>query len=143
MDVVSFETAKKLKEVGFPQPEPAVGQAWWIEIGTDGTVPPALIQIIPNQIELARLAEIHFDGISILDSFRSFYGGGSDGYYFAPTATDILKEASNNMMIGYSPFGGFEVYTNHRCLVNGIPDAQHANPAEACAAAWLELKKGN
>lgn len=35
MDIVSFETAKKLKEAGFPQPSPEFGQMWYALHGFD------------------------------------------------------------------------------------------------------------
>lgn len=32
---VTFETAKRLAEAGFPQPAPERGQTWWSEVGAE------------------------------------------------------------------------------------------------------------
>ena len=34
MNTVSFETAKRLKEAGFPQPDPEFGQFWYHNAGS-------------------------------------------------------------------------------------------------------------
>lgn len=136
----TFETSKRLKETGFPQPEPEAGQWWWIEIGTDGTVPPALVQIIPDQIEKVRRVEIHTEGVSILSSFKSFYGHNPNGYYFAPDATEIIRQCQSAP--GKYPIlmQGPECWECYPCLEDCTrfePVGQSLNPHEAASGLWF------
>jgi len=109
MQVVSFETAKRLKEAGFPQPEKLThGQFYYSEHG-------------------------HL--------FRYTHGPQYENTFFAPSATDILKELGRRFILGYEKNGWWCEKTQH---VYEVADGMqvtasynHENPAEACAAAWL------
>ena len=81
MQHVTFDTAKRLKEAGFPQMEPEFGQVWY-----DTNEMPCLI----------------FEGDSMKNVWtacpgrdygqRVHVGTLKRNYTFAPTATDILRE---------------------------------------------------
>jgi len=116
MNVVNFETAKRLKEAGFPQPQ--------VFNATQRSY-------IDNGKGICYVAD---DGEEI-----------GDNEYFAPSATDILKELGPTFLlsVGYV----LKVNQNERpfiCVetVENISDCKrgfsHENPAEACAAAWLD-----
>jgi hypothetical protein len=118
MDVVSFETAKKLKEAGFPQPEPAFGQVWYKSAGS------------PIIVTSGWEAGFAFVGprsamtqTTYMKRFQEQNG------VFAPTATDILRHIHLNELIYYDDELGF-------ALGGGIGDFDH-NPAEVCAEAYI------
>ena len=114
MSIMTFDTARRLKEAGFPQPQPAFGQIWYDKGGRHLSM-----HDIKEPDELAR----HFR---------------EKGFAFAPTATDILFALGSDVYLTRSYRGGFDVYLTFRNLEDGCPDATHENAAEACAAAWLE-----
>jgi hypothetical protein len=129
MDVVSFETAKKLKEAGFPQPEPAFGQVWYESAGSPIIVTSGWEAGFAFVGPRSAMAQTTY-----MKRFQEQNG------VFAPTATDILKaiqsEYSTPCLIFDFKDGQWEVgdfshsewytMTSHK-----------TNPAEACAAAWL------
>lgn len=121
-NTVSFETAKRLKEAGFPQPVPEFGQFWYA----------------PNGVICVMWGNGVFDGEA-----RVMIANGNTIYIktydivFAPTATDILKEI---------PFVSlsFEVYeTRFEFRVwEGLKlIAKHENPHDAAALAWLSIQE--
>lgn len=89
-NIVTFETAKKLKEAGFPQPEPERGQVWYNEDKDLG--------VLGNCIS----ATFDFTWCSVGDN----YDGHDDHYenadsilkeyVFAPAATDILRHINKS-----------------------------------------------
>ena len=100
LDLVSFETATTLKEAGFPQPQ-------YIEFGFgyDETGSRFTIQ------------ECRFPPLGV------------DGMYFAPTATDILRELPGaNLRWNGSTFF---------CKYRG--ETENQNPADALAQMWLRI----
>ncbi len=87
-NVVTLETAKRLKQAGFPQPEPKVGQFWY-----DGMF--QRLSIVSNRtggerqpILLAPISAVdwshYFEAVVMLPDDKN------DWPIFAPTATDIL-----------------------------------------------------
>lgn len=119
MNFVSYETAVRLKEAGFPQPEPRFFQAWYNPAGDS-------VHKIPFIIEPAFRRMI--DEYSI----------------FAPTAEDILRELPDFAMYYGEYFdsweSGFFVFDTLRRRPDQYP-THHENPAEACALAWIEFHK--
>jgi len=111
MSVVTFETAKRLKEARFPQPEVFyAAQRSYIENGKN-------ICYVADDGEGIRENEI-----------------------FAPSATDILKELPGHTL-DYSEIEWLCRHwirtEDHRSVVDyGF---HNSNPAEACAAAWLSI----
>ncbi len=116
LDIVSFETAKQLKEAGFPQPSARFGQFWYDETSE-------------------ALNCIGFEDFSIW--FEDLV---LEGYIFAPTATDILRLLPgvylcvNDKSIWRAEWAGVSCYDNDPPLAKGEA------PAEVAAAAWLLLK---
>lgn len=110
MTHVTFETAKRLKEAGFPRPNPVYGQAWFSKYGfVDITAP----------IQISRKRKL-------CTSVR-------DGSIFAPTATDILAH-----LPGWALYYHEGVWCC--ALVEDefvIAEFRSDNPAEAAAEAFL------
>jgi hypothetical protein len=126
--LLSYETAKRLKEAGFPQPVPEVGQVWYNAIGY-----PFII--------VRNMGGV-FVCCSLRDGNLSNEIKGSDilsACSFVPTPTDILRE------LGFEFQGYFAAIVNEFvCLQDGAPGVkswQHENPAEACAMAWLYINE--
>ena len=128
-DIVTLETAVRLKEAGFPQPQPGAGQ-WWHNPDF-GLFVVGIKWFADN-----REYRIFYPrtGKTVLKSEAMFLKCA-----FAPTATDILRELRDGSNIGimgkrflcYSP--DFEHGIDHP----GTPI--NDNPAEAVAEAWLKL----
>ena len=124
MDIYSFETAKKLKAVGYPEPDFGCWQVWYNEfsIGT----------FLGRKVE--KNGKMHFHCYSLgsgrTDEMILFHG---EGCVFAPTAADIMKEMKGvflSPIIG-DCWGVFKIGTS--IMVGFHPE----NPAEACAEAYL------
>ena len=130
-DITTFETAVRLKEAGFPQPQPGAGQ-WWHNPDF-GLFVVGIKWFADN-----REYRIFYPGTgkTVLKSEAMFLKCA-----FAPTATDILRELRDGSNIGimgkrflcYSP--DFEHGIDHP----GTPI--NDNPAEAVAEAWLKLNE--
>lgn len=125
MNHVTLETAKALKKGGFPQPEPEVGQFWYSGSGvvnvcryiwrsTRGffSTPPRFVGLGYSDPLLGTL--------SISESF------------FAPTATDILRQLGGNYELSFLD-GYFFLAKDRGAATKGD------NPAELLAAEWLKL----
>lgn len=129
-DRVTHETSLRLEAAGFPQPEIAFGQAWYDEL---------------RQID-GMITNVN-PGVSAFFNFTSggyaviYWSEFSGRFSFAPTATDILKELSIVVFSHWFEFveGKFQI----RIFFQGGGERQyfHSNPAEACAAAWLEINE--
>lgn len=118
-NVTTHETSLRLKAAGFPQPEPEAGQFWYDDSGV-----------------LVCIGFSYDPGGSIARFKQTFA--------FAPTAADILRELGWDYGLQYDESGGVFVCSD-RPISDGFfpPDKEikHTSPAEACAAAWLELKE--
>lgn len=142
-NIVSFETAKALKDAGFPQPEPEAGQFWYSAFNGSNW-----LSIVAH--ERGKPDVLFFCPLYVLD-WRHFFGatgvilGEDKTPGFAPTATDILEQLGEYFSIG-SWKGKFVINQHPELLPEpiGAPARYHGthdNPAEAAAAAWLALKK--
>lgn len=128
-NIVIFETAKRLKEAGFPQPEFEFGQFWYA----------------PN----GNLCVMSGDGIYSGEA-RVMLKNGNTMFIktydivFAPTATDILEH-----LPGYA----LKIQKSVWCVFNpeyiyavkSTDDVQmyfqHKNPAEAAAESWIKINR--
>ena len=99
-------TARRLKELGFYQPEAAFGQVWY-----DAEDNPFLVGNLDSPMWLA------------------------DAYTYAPTASDILRELGEDWTMIVAG-GGFQIYKHFQDPQYIFPIAANDNPAEACAEAW-------
>lgn len=122
-NVVTPETARKLKEKGFPQPEnPTPGEVWYID-NAPYVVRGNPQQFKPNSWIFSGLLERVQAGMDCLPEA-----------VFAPTATDILSDLGNDYHIGM--LDGVFVSGLHQF---GQSDMQfNDNPSEAAALVWLE-----
>jgi hypothetical protein len=113
----THETAKGLKDAGFPQPEKTYGTFWYdtsdflvlLSTGATGTPPGQILVMSPG------------DGVTFLTVQSEM-----TGWFFAPTVTDILAhlpgwalEFTENEWICYYRETGVDDFVGHR------------NPAEA------------
>ena len=113
--------ARRLKELGFPQPVPAPGQVWY-------SANEMLFFLVAKADGQLFFCTVHGAAFGAADNLQKCA--------YAPTAPDILRELGQDYRISYFPFrGGWvceaafpEVYANE------------TNPAEACAEAW-EVKQ--
>lgn len=118
-NIVSFDTAKRLKGAGFPQPK-------YIEIGF----------VYSDEGDLLYLRECSF-------IVRMLCGeiGEISGLVFAPTATDILVRLEECTI--YSDIRSSKFICSTGSNSDGIAwfSIAHENPAEAAALAWLEINE--
>lgn len=146
---VIFETAKSLKEAGFPIPKVKVAQMWYNEQDA-----PSFI--VKNNGDEYGAGEHHYQGCSLMtgrvgnDFPESIV---RERCYFAPTATDVLKELGGEFVICFLN-GTWQVkkVIAEKNTSNPGPwpksvgstfwtESAHDNPAEAAAMAWLQLRK--
>ncbi len=136
-DIVSYETAVRLKEAGFPQPKPDFGQVWH---NPDFGLFVVGIKWFADNREY----RIFYPrtGKTVLKSEAMFLKCA-----FAPTATDILREMPN-----YYYIRKYKHQTNDIQIFSIFCEEQNAdddlsqiakgvsqNPGEAAAEAWLKL----
>lgn len=118
MDIVSFETAKKLKDAGFPQLTNDIHfRAWYV----DGELCVSM---------LGYMAMTFFIPMSFVDKpFVWDQSKGNDKIIFAPTATDIMRQMPGLPLVYDGPNFGIsgDWYSN-------------LNPAELMAERYLETK---
>ncbi len=122
MNHVTFETAVRLKDAGFPQPEPSFGQAWYYPTWDES--PKFFIEKRGWWFMATINSAVHLREHA---NYPTVY---------APTATDILRELDENHFLTTLLDGRFCV-----ALFVGSGDSIHNNPAEACAAAWIALNE--
>lgn len=136
MSHVTFETARRLKNTGFPQPEFASGQFWyneWKALSIIGR--REIADNGPHEFFICMSMETgRVDGIIPMH----------EGSFFAPTATDILRDLPGLLR----KFKGHFQWGDNFVLMPlgaklGAQCYQHETPAEACAAAWLALHEKN
>lgn len=129
MNHVTFETARRLKEAGFPQPAPDLGQVWYYNGG-------GFLQVVEFDNE---------QNMPIIYAFGSAYYERRPYWnqlIFACAATDILKELPGYYLIRYGPHDmpnlpmGFAFGCINPSRNTSWNDD---NPAEACALAWLAI----
>lgn len=125
-NVVSFETAVRLKEAGFPQPQPEFGQVWYLGEGA------SFIVYMVN--EHGYVFGMYGDGL------KAVIGRLPKELIFAPTATDILEQlqrvAIHKTDLGWralslESIGGVNGWSVDRAS-GGI------SASEVCAAEWIK-----
>ncbi len=117
-DIVTFETAVRLKEAGFPQPFPQAGMFGYNDAGY------LFVKTHDGHTSNNRYGSVLLNGgndnITLSKNDFKFV-------VFAPTATDILRELGPLFDLSYD------------CAEFWCGDKKGWNPAEAAAEAWLKL----
>lgn len=132
-DRVLPETARRLADVGFPQPEPAPGQ-WW-------SIAAELVYVSASRPNYFTVVRFLTGARPLVDEY--FDKGDFNGLVFLPSATDILRELERSSMFWDERTRGFSISTTSNVNLIGWTTTNNANPAEAAAAAYLELYKKN
>lgn len=126
-NIVSFETAKRLKEAGFPQPEFAKLQLWYNE---------------RNIVSIAWANHgNNFDIIQVATPIRVSRDWFYQNMVFAPSATDILLFMPDDTMLYRANLNMFLCWTRKDRLPMIGDGICMDNPAEACAIAWLKFNE--
>jgi len=118
--IVSFETAVKLLNAGFPQPELGSAQFWYVRSDPE------------DEYEIAVMIRARGLQERILTRYTD--------RFFAPTATDILLELGLQFNLTVDRCNSVDGWS----CVDESEDGRYffrQNPAEACALAWLEADK--
>lgn len=123
-NVTTHETSAALKAAGFPQREPEAGQFWYDDSGV-----------------LVCIGFSYDPGGSIARFKQTFA--------FAPTAADILRELGGQYYLSIENGGAAVMCEVSDDWSEDIKQAVftvrtvvfNTDPAEACALAWLEMKK--
>jgi hypothetical protein len=138
MDIVTFETAKRLKEAGFPQPEFATGQMWYNQYGA--------ITFLSKKEVAEEGTHVYFFCISVVSGRTDRIVPIHDGAFFAPSATDILREMQKCTRKWFSWIltPPYKTATTWRCYGFEKEEGadfyvEHENPSEACAINWLKI----
>ena len=121
-NIVTFATAQRLKDAGFPQPKPESGQYWYHPHG----------QLYWIQSVEGEFCTVHAPNVSR----QSGWIVDTEGWIFAPTATDILREMPEHDLTFWHPQQTYYVEDTR----NGIQWTNN-NPAEAAALAYLKLNE--
>lgn len=128
-NTATFETALKLKEAGFPQPEPEAGQFWYNpDFG--------LFLVGRRSFIDGRMRNIfYFETGKSYDKEDASFAD----CIFAPTATDILRELKDNipnLVCTHRPKNNGATFV---CYYSAHQFISDDNPAEAAAIAWLKI----
>jgi len=134
--VAKFETALKLRDAGFPQPEFADGQRWYLKNN-----PKNIISIIENNE--GHENEMVPSRIFGCDRWANYYSksalsnpNSTMPLVFAPTVQDILEQMPSFKLTFNWSDGLWD------CRRFGHWDCQeHESAVEACAAAWFDQKE--
>lgn len=117
MELLSFETAKRLKDAGFTQPDSLFGQMWYTK---DGNI----------------LIAINF--FSSIDHRENIIMFNPEEHYFAPTAAEILKELPEDHFLQHAN-GMF--FISYYCDNGETVQHKGKNLLEVGAAAWLDINE--
>jgi hypothetical protein len=138
MDIVSFETAKRLKAAGFPHHCADFGQIWY-ELYSHTYREILIVSSSTRTINYA------IGGVNLVfnDQIKEMV------LFFAPTAADILQHIQRPVFLSFFKGkwrimeiidgGGSHVWAKAP-TVAFLPVSESESPAEACAEAWLQLK---
>lgn len=125
MDIVTFETAKRLKEAGFPQPIVRFGQAWYMD---DRRVVICIIR------ESGRIGFV--DGIKIREATQAIIS--LFDMVFAPTAADVFRLLPADTLVSRERGDLFAVLRDSRDMEDGIVSVLNTSLSEALAFRWLQ-----
>lgn len=120
MNHVTFETAVRLRDAGFPQPElnNVLGHVFYDRLGR----------------KYLAVWQDNEDSNILMQPYLHNYSDLKNPMVFAPTATDIMRALPGISLRWHS----FHRVWQTRYKRNENRQA-HENPAEACALVWLRL----
>ena len=98
MDIVSFETAKRLKDAGFPQPDSGFPHVWYAIsdfLGADGKLHETFGTVISM---LGYMAMEYVVPLAFNESVEIGNGKYKE-FFYAPSATDILKQLPDGIAL--------------------------------------------
>ena len=121
-NVVTPETARKLKEAGFKKSRAEKGETWYAFENR-----PYFIFEQTDQFVMGIYLDGDFQTAALPAKFVV------EKYVFAPTATDILPELGDHWTIDFWALSDEWV-----CRHDNGARYYNENPAEAAALAWLE-----
>ena len=98
--IVSFETAKALKEAGYPQPEFETGQIWYNSFGAKTVIGRMHVSDeSPHQVS--------FDCFAVDSGRCERLSPIHEGAFYAPSATEIMEHKKMRLCVcdcwGYAP----------------------------------------
>lgn len=131
---VNYETAVRLKEAGFPQPEPESGQFWYLPTGANryGIFCCYGVDVSEKMPLYLFATSIKKDIFYIRQTAK--WQDQMDNCFFAPTAADILRELPVGFcIVNFGKFGFGAEFEKHEYI-------RDQNPPEAAAQAFLNLK---
>lgn len=135
MDITIYETANRLKEAGFPQPDFATGQLWYNASGALSFI---------GKKEPGDDGKTYFFCTSVDTARTERMIPIKDGAFYAPTATDILRELGPGHCVGLynvSPHTFASAEIKWLCVFPNQREYSGINPAEAAARAWLSINE--
>jgi len=121
---VSPETAARLKAAGFPQPVKEIGQTWYS--------PKGELWIVSGK----PWRDVFETIAKCVTSWEWEWPDNMEGFAYAPTATDILRELGEAYSLEFSA-NEYAIYyfdSDGRNYENS-----HTNPHELCALEWLKI----
>ncbi len=128
MNIVSFETAKRLKEAGFPQPEFATGQIWYNSFGVETFV---------GKMDVSEEGtHVFFHCFSLSTARVDRIVPIHEGAFFAPSAEELLRELGQDYIAEYD--GQKFVISQALAFVGLYTESEHPILVEALALAWLK-----
>ena len=130
---VTFDTAKRLKEAGFPQPTPQVGQFWYQEYTGKLTI---IYEVQEGQVYRHNIPPGK-GSLSAQCDLTSFL----EATIFAPTATDILQLLPSDLSLRFENFLTKYFYIESFEKTKGIRCGGTMNAAEVCASEFFRMKE--
>lgn len=128
-DIITYKTAVRLKNAGFPQPEPEAGQLWYLQSGI-----------------IAWVAKKRpFDQFLLCDElgepFIAMYLVFGEDLVFAPTATDIFRKLPRYSSIQMVEYEGSAMPVCEAIINNAYQSFIEESIIESAAAAWLKTNE--
>lgn len=130
MNHIKFETATRLKEAGFPQPEPKAGQFWYIKVYEGGTAGHCALCICVLDSR-RNLNLVNFNPVQDAPTYLPLY----NDRVFTPALEDITALLPSVFTLEMRD-------GRHSCKIDtdqNLIQTQADNFAEAAALAWLSL----
>ena len=127
MNHVTFETARKLKDAGFPQPEMERGQSWYSVNG--------------HEILITGTSGKYAHGVD--ESSHRYTALLPGALTFAPTATDILAQFAEYRIDkrGLLSSKFIRIYTDPEGMNRAINAPDESSLAEAAGLIYLEINQ--